>query len=162
MSWQVSSTFKVQCLERKSRTWNYWVKLVLGDFTECWWEGVLVTNFIAFDSLCFGLGLIYILSINIFFLLFQSLCTLLFNFYFFFFFFWPHHMWDLVPWPGMEPKPPPLLSLNHWTNREVPELFVLSVLTTRIWGQFLLIIISFHHSSLNDQFLRGDFPNHLI
>ena len=86
MSWQVSSTFKVQCLERKSRTWNYWVKLVLGDFTECWWEGVLVTNFISFDSLCFGLGLIYILSINIFFLLFQSLCTLLFNFYFFFFF----------------------------------------------------------------------------
>ena len=63
VSWQVSSTFKVQCLERKSRTWNYWVKLVLGDFTECW-EGVLVTNFIAFDSLCFGLGLIYILSIN--------------------------------------------------------------------------------------------------
>ena len=31
-------------------------------------------------------------------------------------------MWDLVPWPGIEPGPPALgvLSLGHWTTREVP------------------------------------------
>ena len=33
-------------------------------------------------------------------------------------------MWDLVPWPGMEPAPPALeaWSLSHWTIREVPGL----------------------------------------
>ena len=31
-------------------------------------------------------------------------------------------MWDLVPWPGIEPRPPALgaLSRNHWTTREAP------------------------------------------
>ena len=31
-------------------------------------------------------------------------------------------MWDLVPWPGIEPRPPALWawSLSHWTIREVP------------------------------------------
>ena len=31
-------------------------------------------------------------------------------------------MWDLVPWPGIKPGPPALgvLSLSHWTTREVP------------------------------------------
>ena len=31
-------------------------------------------------------------------------------------------MWDLVPWPGIEPRPPALgvWSLNHWTPREAP------------------------------------------
>ena len=30
-------------------------------------------------------------------------------------------MWDLVPWPGMKPRPPALgaWSLSHWTTREV-------------------------------------------
>ena len=34
-------------------------------------------------------------------------------------------MWDLVPWPGIKPRPPALgaWSLSHWTTREVP-LFV--------------------------------------
>ena len=33
------------------------------------------------------------------------------------------HMWDLVPWPGMEPRPPALntQSLSHWITREVLE-----------------------------------------
>ena len=33
-------------------------------------------------------------------------------------------MWDLVPWPGMEPGPPALgaQSLSHWTTREVPSV----------------------------------------
>ena len=32
-------------------------------------------------------------------------------------------MRDLVPWPGIEPKPPALgaQSLTHWTTREVPK-----------------------------------------
>ena len=31
-------------------------------------------------------------------------------------------MWDLVPWPGIEPRPPALgaPSLIHWTTREIP------------------------------------------
>ena len=31
-------------------------------------------------------------------------------------------MWDLVPWPGMEPRPPALgaWGLSHWTTKEVP------------------------------------------
>ena len=33
-------------------------------------------------------------------------------------------MWDLVPWPGFEPRPPVsgAWSLHHWTTREVPSL----------------------------------------
>ena len=41
-------------------------------------------------------------------------------------FIWLHQdlscgMWDLVPWPGIEPGLPALgaSSLSHWTNREV-------------------------------------------
>ena len=32
-------------------------------------------------------------------------------------------MWDLVPWPGIEPRPAALgvQSLSHWTVREVPQ-----------------------------------------
>ena len=31
-------------------------------------------------------------------------------------------MWDLVPWPGIKPRPPVLgvWTLSHWTTREVP------------------------------------------
>ena len=31
-------------------------------------------------------------------------------------------MWDLVPWPGIEPRPPSLGAqiLSHWTTKEVP------------------------------------------
>ena len=34
------------------------------------------------------------------------------------------HIQDQVPWPGIEPVPPPLggQSLSHWTTREVPIL----------------------------------------
>ena len=33
-------------------------------------------------------------------------------------------IWDLVPWPGIEPGPPALgvRSLSHWTIREAPEV----------------------------------------
>ena len=32
--------------------------------------------------------------------------------------------WDLVPWPGREPRPPALetWNLNHWAAREVASL----------------------------------------
>ena len=35
-------------------------------------------------------------------------------------------MWDLVPWPGIKPGPSALgaRSLNHWTTREVPPVFL--------------------------------------
>ena len=37
-------------------------------------------------------------------------------------------MWDLVPWPGIDPGPPALgaRSLNHWTTREVPNYYLFS------------------------------------
>ena len=36
-------------------------------------------------------------------------------------------VWDLVPWPGIEPVPTELgaQSLNHWTTREIPIWFLL-------------------------------------
>ena len=36
---------------------------------------------------------------------------------------WSCHMWDLVPWRGMEPRPPQLgvQSLSHWTTRKSRE-----------------------------------------
>ena len=43
-------------------------------------------------------------------------------------------MWNLVPWPGMEPGPPALgaQSLSHWTTREVPVVsFYLQVISNR-------------------------------
>ena len=38
-------------------------------------------------------------------------------------------MRDLVPWPGIEPRPPALgtQSLSHWTTRKVPQLFFLKL-----------------------------------
>ena len=41
-------------------------------------------------------------------------------------------MWDLVPWPGIEPGPPALgaRSLSHWTTREV---LVLSKILNCLW-----------------------------
>ena len=34
-------------------------------------------------------------------------------------------MWDLVPWPGIEPRPLALgvRSLSHWNTREVSGMF---------------------------------------
>ena len=34
---------------------------------------------------------------------------------------------DLVPWPGIEPRPPALRvqSLTHWTTSKVPVIFIL-------------------------------------
>ena len=70
-----------------------------------------------------------------------SLPVLFFNIYHFNFFTWLHQvlvvayrifscdmqtlrcgMWDLVPWPGIEPGTPALgaRNLKHWTTREVP------------------------------------------
>ena len=43
-------------------------------------------------------------------------------------------MWDLVPRPGMEPRPPALgvQGLTHWTTREAPVGFILfNAITSR-------------------------------
>ena len=46
-------------------------------------------------------------------------------------------MWDLVPWPGIEPGAPALRvwSLSHWTTREVLSNDVLSSQSGRISGR---------------------------
>ena len=49
-------------------------------------------------------------------------------------------MWDLVPWPGIEPGPPALgaQSLSHWPSKEVPlHLFFFSCLLWSIISIFL-------------------------
>ena len=60
-------------------------------------------------------------------LLHSTLSTWTFHFILFIFFYLAVPglicgMWDLVPWPGIEPGYPTLgvWSLNHWTAREVP------------------------------------------
>ena len=46
-------------------------------------------------------------------------------------------MWeDLVPWPRIEPRPPSLavLSLSHWTTREIPYfLFIIAQTTKQLY-----------------------------
>ena len=66
--------------------------------------------------------------------------TLIFSLYykFHFLFFWylftylaalglRYSIWDLVPWPGIEPRPPALgtWSLSHWATLEVPNSAIL-------------------------------------
>ena len=44
-------------------------------------------------------------------------------------------MWDLVPWPGVEPKPPAsrVQSLSHWTTREAPVCVYINSNSTVFW-----------------------------
>ena len=54
-------------------------------------------------------------------------------------------MWDLVPWPGIEPGPPALgaQSLNHWATREVlpPLFFILYICSVISASQFFFLSI---------------------
>ena len=56
----------------------------------------------------------------------------------FFFIFWLHHVACsiLVPWPGIEPKPPvaEAQSLNHWTTREVHHISSLNSSFNHVHG----------------------------
>ena len=49
-------------------------------------------------------------------------------------------MWDLVPWPGIEPGPAALgaWSVSHWTTREVPQL-----LNSWVLSSFVNSLVSF-------------------
>ena len=53
-------------------------------------------------------------------------------------------MWDLVPWPGIEPSPLALgaWSLSHWTTREVP----IKLLKIRICGKYMNLSYSAAYS----------------
>ena len=59
-------------------------------------------------------------------------------------------MWNLVPWPGMEPGPPVLgaRSLSHWTTREVP--------SSRAWKKILA------YPALHDALIVGFSPTPTI
>ena len=54
-------------------------------------------------------------------------------------------IWDLVPWPGIEPRLPTLgvQSLSHWTTREVPVQLILRIYMQDFWEyipvKFLLL-----------------------
>ena len=61
-----------------------------------------------------------------------------------------HGVWDLVPWPGIEPKPPVLgaRSLSHWTIREVSKT------------SFLKYIFSWDYNvSINKEKYPRDIPD---
>ena len=49
-------------------------------------------------------------------------------------------MWDLVPPPGTEPRPPALRvqSLGHWTTREVSGVCVCVCVCVSIWDPQLV------------------------
>ena len=53
-------------------------------------------------------------------------------------------MWDLVPWPGIKPRPPALgaWSLSHWTAREVSAVFSLFL------QELSKPVLHFPHSSI--------------
>ena len=82
------------------------------------------------------------------------------NFFFFFniyLFIWLHQvlvaarMWDLVPLPGIEPRPPTLgpWSLNHCATREVPRIlkytFLLSLSSRAGWFMLYGSLLSKYH-----------------
>ena len=50
-------------------------------------------------------------------------------------------MWDLVPWPRIEPRPPTLgaRSLSHWTTREVPPQLFKKFSKVRKVGKCILV-----------------------
>ena len=50
-------------------------------------------------------------------------------------------MWDLVPWPGIKPRPPVLgaQSLSHWTTREIPRWRLLVDVQTQSPGSCLSV-----------------------
>ena len=60
--------------------------------------------------------------------------------------------WDLVPWPGIEHRPPTLeaWSLSHWTTREVPRrrFFFFYFLSSRPLSTLLYKIARKEHESL--------------
>ena len=64
-------------------------------------------------------------------------------------------MWDLVPWPGIKPRPHALRaqSLNHWTTREVPPYCMYITTSCQVgsektWQQATLNQQTISHQSL--------------
>ena len=53
-------------------------------------------------------------------------------------------MWDLAPWPGIEPGPHALRaqSLSHWTTGEVPWLPSFYDMSANSWTTFLFLLSS--------------------
>ena len=51
-------------------------------------------------------------------------------------------MRDLVPQPGIEPRPLALgvWSFSHWTTRQVPSLLFLTLRSTRFFREFLRVL----------------------
>ena len=58
-------------------------------------------------------------------------------------------MWDLVPRPGSEPKPPALAarSPSHWTTREVPLWYIL--IEVCIWHEANVRVLYFQNIQLS-------------
>ena len=67
-------------------------------------------------------------------------------------------LWDLVPWPGIEPRPSALgmRSLSHWTTREVPVFFKHPASTHSYLSYFSRIKVnSFIHPIVIDNPVQG-------
>ena len=68
-------------------------------------------------------------------------------------------VWDLVPRPGIEPRPPPALgawSLTHWTTREVPGFTLCTVHLTH-FAECMMTCIH-HDSVIQSSFTALKFP----
>ena len=59
-------------------------------------------------------------------------------------------MWDLVPWPGIEPRTP-ALEFSHWTTREVPQ-----------WDIFWYLSVIMYRMELVMHMLKSPLPHILL
>ena len=80
----------------------------------------------------------------------------------YFLFFWLHHRACriIVPWSGIEPRPPVLgaQSLNHWTTREVPYILWVGERVCLV-AQSCLTLCNPMDCSPPGSSVHGDFPN---
>ena len=63
-------------------------------------------------------------------------------------------MWDLVPWPGIEPWAPCIGSLSHWTTREVTILGIFIIFNLNCSVSYKVVL----YYSLNLNFLNNVEP----
>ena len=72
-------------------------------------------------------------------------------------------MWDRVPQPGSEPRPPALgaQTCTHWTTREVPTYKVLTASDwlSKLWRKFHMIV---HHTEDYSALQRNEALTHTL
>ena len=69
-------------------------------------------------------------------------------------------MWNLVPWPGIKPRPPAVevQSLSHWTTREGPEQYFVLCCCCWLFSSLSITFFLFHYNFFL-HWARCQFPN---